>query len=167
LAGVALLYRLAGLYRLATTREKQKDYPSALREYQRVMNEAVVALKSEKTEPVTAYVTRLASAVSDYMIDVAYRSYKRDSIDRIIDLFVIATRDGFPPLQMANRVFADILAPPPSTESDALLRRRSDKCFRIGRQLVEMLGGNHALVQTAFRAGRELEARQNKKPAIR
>jgi KaiC/GvpD/RAD55 family RecA-like ATPase len=163
LAGVALLYRLAGLYRLATTREKQKDYPSALREYQRLMNEAVVALKYEKTEPVTPYVTRLASAVSDYMIDVAYRSYKRDSIDRILDLFVIATRDGFPPLQMASRVFADIIAVPRNSESDALLRRRSDKCFKIGRQLVPMLGGNHAIVQTAFQAGRELQAGQSKK----
>jgi len=162
LAGVALLYRLAGLYRLARTREEQRDYSSALRDYQRLMNEAVVALRDEKTEPVTAYVTRLASAVSNYMIDVAYQLYKRGSVDRILDLFIIATRDGFPPLQTADRVFSEILAPPRSSESDSTLRRRADKCFRIGRDLAKALGGKHPVAQQAFKAGRELQARQAK-----
>ena len=41
LSGVALLYRLAGHYRVARIREAQSDYAAALEIYQRLMRETV------------------------------------------------------------------------------------------------------------------------------
>lgn len=158
LAGVALLYRLAGFYRLAITREKQKDYPAALRDYQRLMTEAVDSLREQRTEPVTAYVNRLASAVPDYMIDIAYRYYKRESIDRILELAAISAQDGFPPLHTLQKVLSDVHTQSLRGGTFSALRKRTDQCFRIGRSLLKTLGKDHPLVKETFRIAQQLQA---------
>lgn len=158
LSGVALLYRLAGFYRLAMTREKEGDFPTALRDYQRLMTEAVDAIRLERTEPVNAYVVRLASAVPDYMIDVAFKSYRRESIDRIIELALITTQDGFPPLQTVGRVLKETLNQSRKSGNRVASRKRCDQCFRLGRSLSKNIGTQHALVRETFRVAHELQS---------
>jgi hypothetical protein len=157
LSGVALLYRLAGFYRLATTREKQKDFPTALRDYQRLMTEAVDAIRLDRTEPVNAYVVRLACAVADYMIEVAFKSYRRESIDRILELALITSQDGFPPLQTLSSVLKEVITQSRRGSTSSALRKRCDQCFRLGRHLSKLLGTQNALVRDTFKVARELQ----------
>ncbi|SCB51695.1 Cdc6-related protein, AAA superfamily ATPase [Bradyrhizobium shewense] len=158
LSGAALLYRLAGFYRLAITREKQRDYPVALRDYQRLMTEAGNALREQRTEPVTAYVTRLASVVPDYMVDIAYRYYQRESVDRILELAAISTQEGFPPLQTMKKILSDVYAQSNRAATITALRKRTDQCFRIAKALVKALGKEHPLVKEAFSTAHKLQA---------
>ncbi|QUS38634.1 hypothetical protein RPMA_07140 [Tardiphaga alba] len=157
LAGVALLYRLAGFYRLAMTREAEGDYATALRDYQRLMTEAVDAIRLERTEPVNAYVVRLASAVADYIIDVAFKSYRRESVDRVLELALISTQDGFPPMQTLSRLLQEVVFQSRAAKNVGLLRRRSEQCAKLGRALSKAIGSEHVLVTEIRKAGRDLQ----------
>lgn len=172
LSGISLLYRLAGLYRLARTREDQGDHSAALKEYQRVFEESSLALRDNLTEPVTANVTRLANAVPDYIIEAAYKAYHRDRFERIFELAVNSSADGYPPMAHLSRVVADIFAHSKSLSGDGvskkrILSRNSDGLFTIGRTLVRLQGGDHKLTQQTLRAARELEKQANTITSIR
>jgi hypothetical protein len=160
LSGIPLLYRLAGLYRLASEREKQEDHAAAFRSYQILFNESVAALTNDRTDPVSANVRRLASAVPDYIVEVAYKTFKRDNIDRILAFAEQAASEGFPPLQTLDRISRDCLRvtktdrkPQPQT-----LRRRVDNLFSIVRQLSKLLGSSHPLYQHTLRVARDVQA---------
>lgn len=159
LSGVPLLYRLAGLYRVATDREGQKDYAAAFRSYQMLFNESTSALASDRTAPVTANVRRLASAVPDYVVDVAYKSFKRDNIDRILDFAARAAAEGFPPLQTIDRISRDCsqITKTERRSHPQVLRKRVDDLFAIARELSKLVGGGHPLCQHVLRAAREIQ----------
>ena len=172
LSGVSLLYRLAGLYRLARIREDQRDHSSALKEYQRLFQKSSLALRDNLTEPVTTNVTRLANAVPDYIVETAYKAYQRDKIDRIFDLAVKSSADGYPPLMNLGRVVAEIFAHSKSLSGDGLSKKRlldrnSEGLFTIARTLVRLQGSEHKLTQQALRAARELERQADAITTIR
>jgi len=163
LSGIALLYRLAGHYRLALTREKQGDHAAALTTYETLMKEATQALRTNRTEPVTANVARLADAVSNYIIITAYAAFKRDRIDRIFEIAADLTIDGWPPLQMMTKIINDMSAEPARLGTSfratpGLLKRKADRFFAMGRTLATKLGGGHALTQKVFFAAQEFQS---------
>lgn len=159
LSGVALLYRLVGHYRAALTKEAEGDYGGAFRSYEILMLETVNAIRQGRTEPVTVYVNRLASAVSDYFIDMAYRTFRRDSIDRVLDLTVRLTADGFPPMNFLEKIASDSLRMTKNNggKQPQIVRRRSEQLSTIGRSLSKAYGGGHPLPQHYFRAVREIQ----------
>jgi hypothetical protein len=159
LSGVALLYRLAGHYRVARAREGQKDHAAALSSYQLVMVEALAALKENRTEPVTANVNQLATVVSNYIIEAAYLVFRRDSVDRILILASELTDDGYPPMYHLDRILSDVVLSTRASSStfrqDALnLSRRGklDGLHIIRRKLTKLLGPDHDLIKSILRA---------------
>ena len=60
--------------------------------------------------PITANVERLAAAVPNYIIECAYRAFKRGSVDRIFTLAVGLTRLGYPPLDYLSQVLSDLVS---------------------------------------------------------
>jgi hypothetical protein len=117
-------------------------------------------LAHDRTAPVTANVSRLAEALPDYAVETAYKSFKRESIDRILDLAVKATDDGFPPLKTLDRIATDAVRVTKGERKrdPHAIRRRIDKLFTIGRQLAKIVGGGHQTCQHVFRAARELQS---------
>jgi len=111
-SGVALLYRFAGLYRIARQREDRGDYAKAVEAYQALMREIAPALRSGRTDPVTADVVRLGSEVSNYMIEAALRAFEgeRESAARVFNLAVEASDDDFPPVRHLRRVIDEMVA---------------------------------------------------------
>ena len=101
---------------------------------------------------------RLATVVADYMVEVAYKTYKSDSIDRIMELVLLLAQDGFPPLQLAGRAVADVLVVSRGGATPSLLRKRSDQCFRLGKLFSKILGTQHVLVKETFRVAHELQS---------
>lgn len=172
LSGLALLYRLAGIYRLARTREEQGDHAAALQSYQRLMHESTRALRANRTEPVTANVSRIATDVPSYIIEAAYNAYRRGSLDRILTHAVQLTKDGYPPLQNLGRIISDILAQCSELKNagrdigldvKATLKRREDGLYEIGRQLAATIGGGHRLTQRVLQVAKALQnARQSR-----
>ncbi|MGY3449499.1 hypothetical protein [Bradyrhizobium sp. USDA 4353] len=161
LSGLPLLYRLVGLYRNARSRENGGDFGGAFRGYEIVMLECVKALGDGRAESVSIYVNRLASAVSNYFVHNAYRTFKRESIDRIIELTLRLVDDGFPPTNYLEQIADDAVRftsverfPQRHTKS-----RRIERLSTIGRLLVKLYGGGHRVPQRFFRAAREIEAR--------
>jgi hypothetical protein len=108
---------------------------------------------------VTVYVNRMAGVVSDYFVENAYRTFRRESIDRILDLTHRLVTDGFPPMNCLDRIATDVVR---ITSSDRHLqrqtrRRRVQRVYAIGRSLSKSLGGAHRSVQRLFKAAREIE----------
>jgi Integrase core domain len=170
LSGIALLYRLAGLYRLARTREEQNDYANALVSYQQLMRETISALNDARTDPVTANVERLATLVPNYIIECGYKSFKRGSIDRIFTLAVGLTVQGYPPLYHLRRVISELVSDTrPRVVVVASKRRfgrettevsrisnpaKIDGLNKISQELTKLLGADHDLTRYARRAAR-------------
>jgi tetratricopeptide (TPR) repeat protein len=167
LSGIALLYRLAGLYRHARTRESQSDYASALEFYQRLMRETIRALKDGCTDPVTANVSRLGTVVPNYIVECAYKTFRRGSIDRIFTLTVDLTRQGYPPWDYLQKVISDLVDNSQRTAGSSLRPRygrsnvevmtiskpaKIDGLNEIIQELSKSLGTDHNLTQHAKRA---------------
>lgn len=159
LSGVALLYRLAGHYRNARAKEEAVDFGGAFRSYEMLMIEAVNALQQGRTEPVTAYVNRLASAVPDYFIDMAYRTFRRESIDRVLSLTERLVADGFPPMNFLDKIAIDSVRVTKSSSAgkSQVIRKRAESLSAIGRSLSKTYGGAHHFPQQYFRAAKEIQ----------
>jgi tetratricopeptide (TPR) repeat protein len=163
LSGVALLYRLAGLYRLARTREDQGDYASALIEYQRLVREVIRSLKEMRTDPVTANIRMLGTAVPNYIVECAYKSFAPGNTDRIFTLAVDLTRQGYPPLHYLEKVISDLVASSRRRLSRGISGvvtiskpAKLDGLNKIVQHLSTSLGSDHRLVRQAKRASSQV-----------
>jgi hypothetical protein len=109
--GAALLYRLAGIYRIARQREEKADDVKALESYQMLVREGVAGLKHGKTEPASADVSRMVREVSDYLIEVARRAYQSDwaGPEKVLELAAELAKDGFPPQRQLNPAIQEFM----------------------------------------------------------
>jgi hypothetical protein len=163
-SGVALLYRFAGLYRIARQREDRHDYAQALTAYRDLFREIGTALKRGLTDPITADVTRLAAETSNYLIEAATRAYEseRENTERIFDLAVELSSDGFPPLRHLRRIMNEIVVSARHTRRDRDWKRMIGLRLRgvatIRREVTRMLDPSVDLLNSISSVERALRA---------
>jgi len=165
--GAALLYRVAGIYRIARQREERGDVAKALESYQMLVQEGIVGLKRGTTEPVSADMRRVISEASDYLIEIARRAYESDweGPDRVLEIAVELTADGFPPQRQLGPALREFLLYAENRAAEPRkdftwprwYGRRRGSMRTLRQHVSRVLGQNHKLVPLVKAAEEKLK----------